>query len=308
MDGPPTIADLLRDWLAVQQARLEPSTVASYRGVIERYLVPSLGAVAPRALTAASIERAYSKLLISGGRHGRPLGPRTVVYAHSVLHRALHEAVRLQVLDANPASRLSLPRRRADGTVGPRAQRTWTARELRRFLDWSATDVDAQLWRVAAATGMRRGELLALRSDDLDHERMTVVVRRALAEVGGSVIEKGTKTGRVRTLTLDPTTFAIIHDRTPGLVFPGEHGQLRPPMEVTTRFRALVRRAPVPVIRFHDLRHTHATLLLAAGVPVKVVSERLGHAKVGMTLDVYAHVLPAMDSEAAAQIGALLQG
>lgn len=198
----------------------------------------------------------------------------------------------------------------------------WTADEARRFLEQTRDDQHANLWAVALGTGMRRGELLGLRWRDVDLDDRLVTVTGALTEHRGQVQRAATKTSRVRRLYIDDRTAgALVRERrargpTPAtardradLVFTDADGGPLSPQRTTHRFRRLVRRLEaVPPIRLHDVRHTHATLLLAAGVPIKVVSERLGHATIAMTLDVYAHVLPAMDREAAERFGALLGG
>lgn len=300
-----TLRDYLGEWLETQRARLQPTTWESYRGNVERYLAPALGGVELGALTAAVLERHYAALLARGGHCGRPLSLRTVHYAHAVLHKALADAVRLDFLPANPASRVQLPR--LDPLRdGPRELRVWSGAQVRAFLDATRDDPLHDLWQLALVTGLRRGELLALRWTDLDLARRTLTVRHALTVVGGVQRLKPPKTSRIRTLHLDAVTVARLVRRAQpdGFVFGG--GQPLDPMSVTRAFRTLVRRLDLPPIRLHDCRHVHASLLLAAGVPVKVVSERLGHATVGLTLDVYAHVLPAMDGEAAERFAALV--
>jgi len=177
---------------------------------------------------------------------------------------------------------------------------------------------------LAAATGMRRGEVLGLRWEDVDLANRSLTVRRALSVVQGHAMLKQPKTSRCRTLRLDGITIAVLEQRGRAqerdradavewrdhwnLVFTHTDGRHLDPVRVTHAFRRAVLDAPVPRVRLHDLRHTHATLLLQAGVPVKVVSERLGHAQISLTLDIYAHVLPAMDADAADRFAAAVFG
>lgn len=197
-----------------------------------------------------------------------------------------------------------------------REVRSWSADELRAFLDFTADTPLGLVWRLAAATGLRRGEFLGLRWCDVDLDRRTITVRRALTVVDGVARLKRPKTSRTRTLTIDRVTAealaahrqaAAVHAGDPewDLVFT-EDGRHVDPMRVTLEFRRAVRASGLPTLHLHSLRHTHASLLLAKGVPIKVVSERLGHATVALTLDIYAHVLPAQDGAAADVFGELL--
>ena len=307
-----TVGAYLTEWLELQRARVEPSTASSYAGVVANHLVPSLGTTTLEELRVTQIEALYARLLVDPGPRGRPLSLRTVRYVHAVLHKALADAVRTELLARNVADRATVPKRDHGRPQAPRELRCWTAEQLRAFLDQTAGSPYGLLWRVAAATGLRRGELLGLRWDDLDLDGRTLTVRRALTFVDGEPRFKRPKTSRTRTLRLDTTTlgFLALHRVAAegdacGLVFNHE-GEPIDPMTVTLAFRQAVARSGLPRIRLHDLRHTHATLLLAGGVPVKVVSERLGHATIALTLDIYAHVLPAMDGDAADRFGALL--
>lgn len=311
----PTLAEWLEEWSASRRHHLEASSTHSYRIMADAYLLPHLGDVPLDQLDVRTLEATYARLLTGGGRGGRPLAPRTVAYAHAILHRCLVDAVRLGVLETNPAASAVLPRHRADGR-GHRELRVWDASQVRHFLATSAGHPLADLWAVALGTGMRRGELLALRRGDVDLEAARLTVEVALAQIGDAVHLKRPKTGRSRTLSLDPATLDHLARRMRGSpagaddapLFAEPDGSHLLPRRVSDVWRGYVRTLDLPPIRLHDLRHTHATLLLAAGVPIKVVSERLGHTKITMTLDVYAHVLPAMDREAADRLGDLLAG
>jgi integrase len=311
----------LDQWMVRQRLRLRPRTWDAYRLTIATYIAPTLGDVPVPELGPAAIEHLYGELLDHGGRNDRPLALATIRHVHGVLHKALADAVRTDLLAANPADRVALPRRDLRDDA-PATVQAWTAEEARRFIHQTCNDEHATLWAVALGTGMRRGELLGLRWRDVDLDDRLVTVTGALTEHRGQVQRAATKTSRVRRLYIDERTAgalarerrgrdptaAAAHD-VADLVFTDADGAPLSPQRTTHRFRRTVRRLDgVPPIRLHDVRHTHATLLLAAGVPIKVVSERLGHATIAMTLDVYAHVLPAMDREAAERFGALLGG
>ncbi len=325
----------LDEWLA--GLRLAPSTVASYRKNVRLHLAPYIGGVPLAQLTTARIDAMYRELERSGRRDhkgdaaGSGLSARTVRYIHTILSAALGAAVKSHRLARNPAATATPPT--AKQAKAPE-MRPWNAAQLSAFLGWAAEHSQLYAaWYVLAMTGMRRGELLALRWRDVDLDAGTVSVRRSAGVVrnkgqGAQITEGDTKTGSARVVDLDATTVALLrgHRRERGgmalqlvrddaLVFGDHEGGFRHPERFTRTFKSDVARcgkvlgedAP-PEIRLHDLRHTHATLLLADGEPVKVVSERLGHANATITLAVYAHVMPGNQRSAANRFAALIGG
>jgi len=201
--------------------------------------------------------------------------------------------------------------------------KTWTKEQLKKFLESVAEERLSPLWHTIAMTGMRRGEAIGLRWSDVDLENGRLSVRRALIPSGREVIVSEPKTikGR-RVIAIDPGTIEVLKGQAArqldeqkewddawvetGLVFTQENGAALDPETVTRYFRQAVKRSMLPAIRLHDLRHTHATLALQAGIHPKVVSERLGHATISITLDTYSHAVPAMQEEAAALIAGLV--
>ena len=309
-----TVAAWFEEWIAGQRSQLAAATWRGYRGALDRYLLPALGDLALAELHARHLNALYQRMTVEPGVRGRPLGLASVRYVHAVAHKALRDAARLDLILANPADKATVPKRAQSG-AGPREVASWTAEELRAFLRFAAGDPLAALWHLAAATGMRRGELLGLRWSDVELARRTLTVRRALSVVDGSAELKTPKGGRTRTLRIDEVTAGVLatHHQQPAsvqrhgawdLVFTDGNGGHLDPLAVTGAFRKLVRRSGLPALSLHGLRHTHATLCLGSGVPVKVVSERLGHTQISLTLDVYAHVLPAMDADAAERFAA----
>lgn len=201
----------------------------------------------------------------------------------------------------------------------------WAAAELRAFLAAVEGDRLYAVWLLAASTGMRRGEVLGLQWPDVDLARARVAVRRSLVTVGHQVVVSEPKTAKGRrSVALDPATVAGLKAwrkqqaaerlawgpawTDSGLVFTREDGRPLHPREVTRAFTRHVLAADLPMIRLHDLRHTHATLALAAGVHPKIVQERLGHANIAITLDICSHAVPALEEEAARTVAALVFG
>ncbi|MBW3665737.1 MAG: site-specific integrase [Actinobacteria bacterium] len=320
----PTVGAYLRDWMEIQRHRLQPTSWKSYLGCVERYLIPNLGDIPLGELSAVQLEKLWARLLESGGQDGASLSPRTVQYAAQTLHKALNDAVRTELLGRNVASLAETPNLAVDGEDTTELQ-VWTAEQVRAFLDAIYDDPHRDIWELALGTGMRRGEQLGLRWQDVDLEDGLLYIRRSLQVVDGSARLKSTKTSRSRRIRIDDRLVDVlgwrrqVQDRQRrragdrwvdewGLVFTDTDGSWLNPMNISAAFRRLVRRLDVPNIRLHDLRHTHATLLLEAGVPIKVVSERLGHASVQATLEVYAHVLPAMEADAVVRFSEHVHG
>lgn len=321
----------LAEWVAGQ--RLSASTVSSYRKNIRLHIDPYLGETTLARLTGAAVDAWMRTLEASGRVDGRGgLSARTVRYVYTILRSALSDAVRHGRLSVNPTDRSTPP---SPSEARPPEMQAWTAGELVCFLRWAETrDPDLAMgWRLLAATGMRRGEALALRWRDVDLDAGRLQVRRSVGTVkskgaGEQLVEGPTKTGQARVVDIDSDTVAALRAyqatrgalslelvRNDALVLGTLDGTHRHPERYSRRFVEQVMQArkalgqdQLPRIRLHDLRHTHATLLLAAGEPVKVVSERLGHANAMITLTVYQHVHPGMGRQAADRFAALLRG
>ena len=322
----------LDEWVA--GLRLAPSTIASYRKNIRLHITPALGTVPLASLTTEKVDRLYRELERGGRadhRAGEGLSPRTTRYIHTILSSALAAAVKTRRLTRNPAADATPPT--AKQAKAPEMH-PWTAGQLAAFLGWAREHGQGHhsLWHVLAHTGMRRGEALALRWRDLDLDAATVRIRRSAGMIrnageGAGVVEGDTKSGKPRLVDLDATTVAALkaHRRERGalalqlvlddaLVFGDVEGGHRNPEHVSRQFardiarcRAELGDAAVPVVRLHDLRHTHATILLTAREPVHVVSQRLGHASAVVTMTVYAHVLPGSQRDAADHFATLIK-
>ncbi len=316
-----TLRAFLAEYLHAARTTLRPGTWQSYATNVDAYIVPKLGTVPLQAVTPSMLTGFYADLLASGRRSREGgLSPRTVAFTHQILRKALSEAVRWGRLARNPADQASPPRQSRP------EMRCWSAEELRAFLEHVKGDRYFPAWLLVASTGLRRGELLGLRWKDVDLEASRIAITQALLSVRNRLSVSPPKTASSRrSVALDARTTAALraHRRAQleerlalggdwpdhDLVFTREDGEpLHPDRFSRDWFRQHVRAAGLRRIRFHDLRHTHATLALQAGVHPKVVSDRLGHSTVSITLDTYSHAVPAMQEEAAERIAAVVFG
>jgi len=315
-----TLAGWLAIWLATAQHRLKPSTYASYEKNIRLHVIPHLGAVRLQRLTGAHLDKLYAQLLTSGrvGTSGKAKGaglsPRTVRYVHTILKAALGDAVRKGLLTVNPANVADAPTQ----VGGPPELTTWTPEQLSTFLAGTREHAFGPVWTFLALTGCRRGEALGLRWRDVDLDRGRASLVQSIGRVRGQVIVGSTKSGRPRSIALDPGLVHLLRDQAArqkterelmgagyadqGLVFAAPDGGCLYPEGVWRVFVAQAEHLGLPRIRVHDLRHTWATMALTAGVHPKIVQERLGHSSISITLQVYSHVTPVMHAEAAATV------
>lgn len=329
--GQITVQDYLHDWFARWQVQgnVKQSTVDTVRVHLDVYLLPRIGHLKLRELKRARIGALYVDLM-QNGRTGagkqddpRPLSAKTVRNIAGTLHKALDDAVRLDILPANPADKVDLPK-----WDRPELQ-TWDSSQVAQFLAYCVdTDDDLYaLWRLLAVTGLRRGELLGLTWDDVDLVLGEIKVRQTRVVTGtGQVRIETPKTaaGR-RAVTIDPGTVDALarlkdtQERTAArlggwtspYVATTQDGQPIYPKRLTDRFRATARAAGVPVIRLHDGRHSNVTLGIEGGVPVAVMSTRVGHSRPSTTADIYFHRHRQADVDAglliAARIDAAIQ-
>lgn len=307
-------AEFLREeWLPATRATVRPTTFANYTSHVESQIIPHLGDRKLGDLDGRTLNGFYAALLDHGRVDGKGgLARSSVRRIHACLHKALKDAVRWGFLSENPVDAADPPALRAEG---PKEMATWTAKELGSFLRFVQHDPLYPLWFLLATTGLRRGEALGLRWVDVDLEAGHIVIRQCLVPVNGTAQFSIPKTNRGRrVVAIDKRTRALMaslrgrstgHDPT-ALVFGSYCPTALSPTAVTKRFRILAEGSGVPLIRLHDLRHTHATLALEAGVHPKIVSERLGHSTVSLTLDVYSHAVPHMQKEAAEQIASVM--
>jgi integrase len=314
----------LRRWLAGLAATgRRASTIAGYRQTLGAYVLGTeLGATPLQAVTALDLDRLYAHLATAGNRKGEALSLRTVRYVHTIIGKALADAVRQGLLQRNPARLANPPK--ASATRAPEMS-VWAPEELAAFLAHVAEHEHRHLFRLAALTGMRRGEICGLRWADVDLDGGRITVRQSITAVGGTPVVGDVKSARSRrSVDLDAGTVTAMRAhrkdqaaerllvgagyRDQGYVFATPTGEAWHPDSISGWFERAVAASGLPRIRLHDLRHSHATHLLMAGTNPKVVSERLGHASVAFTLDTYGHVLPGQQADAATAVAALLGG
>jgi len=310
-------AYLTHQWLPAKRLELRVSTHRSYVHKTQRHILPTLGRKRLRRLRPEDLERLYNAMLQP--KDGtRALAPKTVYEVHLIIRGALDHALRRGLVSRNVALAASAPKLRA---IPKPEQKTWTADELQAFLRAAAGHrLFPALW-LSANTGMRRSELLGLKWSDLDVAKKRLSINRGLVAVGYELHESRGKTNNSRRcIDLDQTTLAVLAGwRTlqaaefaavgiddPGWMFTSASGGPVHPHSISQSFDRIVRRSPVPVIPFHGLRHTHASLLIANDVDAKVASERLGHSEFVFAVQSYQHTFPGMHTDAARVIEALL--
>jgi integrase len=311
-----TTGSYLEQWLRdVATPRLRPGSLKRYREIVRVHLIPAFGMIPLKALGPALVQAHYAKALTTG------VGAHTVAMQHRILRTALREAVRWNMLPRNPVEFLRSPRL-------PRRERVvWDQKQLRLFLaEAKRSSRYYELYQIALDTGLRQAELLGLRRRDLDLARGALSVQQALVRIAGVPLgfsEPKSDAGR-RKVNLDPRSCEVLHallvhqqvqramlglsPATPyDLVFSQPSGRpLIGNYIVRNDFHPVCARAGVPRARFHDLRHTNASYQAALGVPLKVTQERLGHATLAITADVYQHTFGAQGEDAAQRLAAFI--
>ena len=307
--GRRTVNDLVNEWLAA--ANLKPTTTAHARLMLDTYALPSIGHLRLSKLEPSHLQRLYGRL--------ERQSPSVADKVHRLLHRAFAVAVLWRWLGENPADRVLRPAYHA------LRKDVWSASELAAFLAGTQDHWLQPLWVVAVATGCRIGELLALTWADVDLAGGSIAINKAGQHIAGQWAVSTPKTASgYREITMPPEGVAALRHQkaqqaawrlaagpewTPsGLVFTGKTGR---PLQRSTVEHALKRecmRLDLPPVTPHGLRHLHASLLLAQGLPVPAVSARLGHANPSITMSVYAHAIGKGDAAAAEAIGRVLAG
>lgn len=315
-----TVAQFFTEWLAFIKPTVSAKTHERYTEICEKNLTPLLGDVILSKLKTDRIDAAFTKALTEGrGASGKPYAPRTVHHMRRVLIKALSQAVTWERLSRNPATATTPPKVERAKMLAYDAEQTAALiaafRNTRMFIPMM----------LAVMCGLRRGEIAALRWDDAEigDNRRQLSIRQSAEQTKDGVRYKTPKSGKARTVALSATMAAELRAhrvrqaeeqlkiglRPEGnsFVVAQVDGSPLQPRSLTHEWTRLLDKTSLPRIRFHDLRHTHATQMLSAGVHPKVASERLGHSTIGITLDLYSHVMPGMQADAAEQVDAALQ-
>lgn len=310
-----TVRQFLDEWHEGAKTELGVTAWTNYGQIIRRNIQPYLGSKRLTDLSPLDVKRWHGKLLENGRKDGGPLAVASVKLAHRILHRALADAVRWNLIAINPATGVRAPK------GDSKEMNVWTAAEASGFLDAVSDDRLVALWTLALHTGLRRGELAGLRWTDVDLKAGTLTVAQQRTTANHAIVVTTPKAKSQRQLLLAPATTAALkahrrHQRKErlalgpawtdsGYVFVDEAGVEYHPHRFTKMFEKAVERAGVPKIRLHDTRHTMATLALEAGVHPKVVQEQLGHSTISVTLDTYSHVPQAVRRDSADKIASL---
>lgn len=315
-----TVRDWLTTWLETVAAEVAPKTHERYGQIVDGFLVPALGALPLSKLGPSHIQTAYNGWAVGGRKDGKEggLSPRTRRHIHRILKTALSRAVEQQLIARNPADafkkRLPKVERKEMTTLTVEQAATLLAAIRHTRVYWPAL--------LALSTGARRGEVLALRWRNVDLDRGAVRIVESLEQTRAGIRFKAPKTEKSRAITLP--AFAIeelrrlkreqaeellklgIRQTGDTLVCARADGEPLQPQSLTHEFTRLVGRVDVPRVRFHDLRHSHATQMLSAGIHPKIAQERLGHSTISTTLDLYSHVSDTMQQDAATRLDAML--
>jgi integrase len=310
--GKTILSDFLEKWMEVHSSRVRERTIYGYRNVLRRYVVPCLGSKQLTLLRPSDLDGLYTQMLQRG------LSPRTVLQTHRIVKKALKQAVRWNLIARNPVDLVDPPKyKRKEMPVLDVAQ-------LSKLLNRASASQFGPPLYLASVTGMRRGEIVGLQWQDIDFQHMLISVNREIVFVPkqGHLVTppKSAESRRTIDITHADVTKLIRHRahqselklkagtawQDANWVFTNEFGSHIKPNALSRAVQKFRTELGLPAVRLHDLRHTHSTLLLEAGVPLKVVQERLGHSSIAITADIYAHVTPGMQKAAAEAFQAIL--
>ena len=311
--GKYTVTQWMNEWYEnVAKIKVRASSHQTYRGYIDNHITPNIGKLPLEKLTTMDLQKFYRKLMTKGRverieatNQPKGLSAKTVRNINQVISSAMDFAVAQRIVSVNPCKAVALPK------VEHKEMQTIPAEQLQAFLTEAKASGVYEMYYIELATGLRRGELLGLKWSDIDWKNGIIKVKRQIARVDGKVIEAPLKTkNSYRTVTISPQAMEVLKQQKAKtkdeFVFPSLNGGPISPDSVNNMLKRVLERAGIPKVRFHDLRHTFATVALQNGVDIKTVSGMLGHFSAGFTLDTYAHVTTAAQKEAAQTIGNVL--
>ena len=311
--GKYTVGTWMDEWFEnVAKIKVRPSSHQTYKGYIDNHIKPNIGNIPLEKLTTMDLQKFYRKLLTKGRverieskEQPKGLSAKTVRNINQVISSAMDLAVAQKIITTNPTNACELPK------VEHQEMQTIPAEQLQAFLQEAKATGVYEMYYIELATGLRRGELLGLKWQDIDWKSGIIKVRRQVARVNGQIVEAPLKTkNSYRAVTISQQAIEVLKEQkrktNDQYVFPSPNGGPISPDSVNNMLKRVLERAGIPKVRFHDLRHTFATIALQNGVDIKTVSGMLGHFSAGFTLDTYAHVTTSAQKEAAQTMGNVL--
>ncbi|MCG8688185.1 MAG: site-specific integrase [Desulfobacterales bacterium] len=295
-----TVKEYLAQWLPKHTQQLSDKTKENYKKMIENHITPNIGTIPIQKLNAGQIENMYTAL--GDSKRKSPLSPKSIHYVHAVLNASLKAAVRLRLLSANPCNHVKLPERKStfEGTIIPPDQ-------VGLYLDALKGTWVYPAVIISITCGLRRGELLGLKWSDINLKTRKLTVNRSAYRVGSEMHEKPPKNGKTRSVYISTALGDLLRQhkkerRHHRLLYGPEYipsdyvvvyddGRRPRPDGLSRFFRRRIKAAKLPHVRFHDLRHTAASLMILGGNDIKTVSDTLGHSSISITADIYAHTI-----------------
>ncbi len=311
--GKYNVSQWMEEWFEnVCKLKVRPSSHQTYRGYIDHHITPYIGKMPIEKLSTMDLQKLCKKLMdkgrverIESEKQPKGLSAKTVRNIMQVISSAMDFAVAQKIIIDNPCKAVELPK------VEKKEMQTIPAEQLQAFLTEAKASGVYEMYYIELSTGLRRGELLGLKWPDIDWKNGIITVHRQIARVNGEIVESPLKTkNSYRRVSISPQAIEVLKQQkaktNSEYVFPSPTGGPISPDSVNNMLKRVLARAGIPKVRFHDLRHTFATVALQNGVDIKTVSSILGHFSAGFTLDTYAHVTTAARKEAAQTMGNVL--